>query len=621
MGAIKSFNRGLLISASVNGIRANIIASDAMFLKQANSDKLLLVGFCAMLHENDVSLVKSLCNGGGALVCFTARTDDQDAGFQGKEGIRTGVSFNAEIISNQLSLIPAYTQHSEKFFKASHYWFVDKNIFESMISVTDIEEENMFTMNYVERNQGIDHLSDEMKTKLREDIKKIILRDSPYPMKDEWIGHFVDLVAIPQFLKPIIRGVDSNQLFWYFNLPIRDGLPYIGIAHGMAEFQKIFKRIPQIKTICAMINPKKFNPKTWTNFLAEISHTKDSFLELDLESQLNFVYTYEAFGERYKEIQKLCLPYFRFTSINTKGVAVALANGNFNLDLIVKGIRELIKYLKEKENEDDSFLESVKTAAVLRAFLSSCDQFADRLGELVNKPSELANAIEEIFYTCKPGAEELRAAAIRRLITQAEFDDYQELYLAAAPRFMKAGRQLPAFHETLKSNPKYAFEFIDAGVPDSYFVGLDTDCCQHLHSAGKSCVEFMAHHPEISGIFRVIKNGKTVAQSFVWFHEQAGVVCCDNIEILGGEMRDEIWKAYCEYARILYRYAPMFGYNKVTVGLGCNDLRGLSNLPHEKKPALLAQVPGGESTYSDARSQVILADFSKTPGRFFGEDD
>jgi hypothetical protein len=110
-----------------------------------------------------------------------------------------------------------------------------------------------------------------------------------------------------------------------------------------------------------------------------------------------------------------------------------------------------------------------------------------------------------------------------------------------------------------------------------------------------------------------MKKGQTVAQSFVWFDQKSGTVCCDNIEILGGEMRDVVWKAYSEvFPNELRKYAAIFGIFELTAGLGCNDMAKLDSLEKVRRPVHLSDVPGGENTYSDANSQVKIADFRTT---------
>lgn len=148
------------------------------------------------------------------------------------------------------------------------------------------------------------------------------------------------------------------------------------------------------------------------------------------------------------------------------------------------------------------------------------------------------------------------------------------------------------------------------GNPRAWVVGLETNCCQHLNGAASSCVKFAAKSPENSGIFRVMKNGNTIAQSFFWFDQISGSFVFDNIEVLGDEIRDSILDCYRDFIEYgLKPRARLFGIKSVSVGLGCNDVQALNSYDKVINPVKIGALEGGVGTYSDASRQVLLASF------------
>ena len=606
-------SEALNVRFGVSGCSAN--AFDSFFLPISNrgeQTEFRAAGFCFLAKEVQLPKLKSMVEGGGKLSCCVINTMRQFSDCS-REEIRLSTSFDASNVSGSLTFIPNLTQKLEKV-AGSYYWFVDRSIFNRMITVRcgrDIKSLKLST--------EVENLADDEKKQLREGIEAIIRREYPYTLEESWVNFYVDFLIDDKYLTQIVRGRSSNEIMFYFHLDFNEGAKFIPLAQGASEFKKKFGRVPQIKSICGMINPSKFNIKSWTEFLrtylAEVDSSflendddnnarRDAFAEMPLDTQLNAIYLYESFGSNYGALLKLTKKVkLDLAALNTKGIAIAMAKKpELNADLMVKGVKSLIEC---KEGQENFPLMRIINAFLVNAYI------LDNIQELIKTPKNLIAELEKIFYTCKPGAEPMRNAALKLMLSPQEFEDYQNLWLESAPNFMKAARSLPQFHVEIDS--KYSCEFIDAGYPEAYLVGLETNCCQHLHSAGASCVRFMAHNPTISGIFRVMKKGQTVAQSFVWFDQKSGTVCCDNIEILGGEMRDVVWKAYSEvFPDELRKYAAIFGIFELTAGLGCNDMAKLDSLEKVRRPVHLSDVPGGENTYSDANSQVKIADFRTT---------
>lgn len=76
---------------------------------------------------------------------------------------------------------------------------------------------------------------------------------------------------------------------------------------------------------------------------------------------------------------------------------------------------------------------------------------------------------------------------------------------------------------------EYTLEKLDANDPAVLLIGLDTSCCQHISGAGRSCAVHSYEQAD-SAVYVVRKNGKIVAQSWVWHNQENGVVL-DSVEV------------------------------------------------------------------------------------------
>ena len=531
------------------------------------------------------------------------------------EGSTNNANFQRNIGSFRLAdgeLIKAQSQKLEHV-KGNFTWFVNPDLVGKMISI-DIDEDNESGRDVV---RSYDDLTKNEQKKFRDEVLRIITTSYPYPLEEAWLDFFVENVAKNTRIE-VVNSIYSDtrvqsRIFFLFDLRVEDGAQFIPLSYGMSRFKKLFGRVPMVPDICLMINPNKFKVKTFQSFLQSFGG-RDEFLKLSPQMRETYVYGYEVFGEKLEEVQELLYKNgIDFSSLSLKGTAIKLSREReINSDLIVKGLRVLINYFNENQNQRSRF----KQVAIY-AFLSKMHKI-DNLQELINKPSELINVIKAQSYTVRPGAENVAEIAAELWMSQEEYEEYEKLYLDAAnsPKgFLKVGRAIPTKRITIDS--QYSAEYITIEDPRSMFVGLETNCCQHLGSAGSSCVRYMASHPETSGIFRVMKNGSTVAQSFVWFHQDSGVVCCDNIEVLGGEIRDQILQAYIKFGdEILEPYANIFGYTALTVGLGYNDLDEISRFPRVESPITLNMCEDGESIYSDAGSQRTIKTFRSRRNAF-----
>jgi hypothetical protein len=76
---------------------------------------------------------------------------------------------------------------------------------------------------------------------------------------------------------------------------------------------------------------------------------------------------------------------------------------------------------------------------------------------------------------------------------------------------------------------EYTLEKLDANDPAVLLIGLDTSCCQHISGAGRPCAVHSYEQAD-SAVYVLRKNGKIVAQSWVWHNQENGVVL-DSVEV------------------------------------------------------------------------------------------
>jgi len=443
---------------------------------------------------------------------------------------------------------------------------------------------------------------------LNQQLLKMFQEKIPVPIEEEWSQDFFNEFRNHFVKKLEIIGKVPFKEIYFLNFNFEDlshveKIEEIIIkAHGKKEFEKEFKRAPQIQALWFMINKKNFVLKKWLKFLERFGG-KDEFLKLPFKQQVWYVYMYELFGEKafeiVEEIKKTEHSRFDIFSLTPKAACVDLAKKGVikSEDKNVKAIKMALEIFKEG-NIGVTFL----------SFLNAVFANITELQNIKNK-KEIIEVISKVAYNPKPGAEGIAMVAAELLLSESHYRDYEEEYLKHAKNIIFSSRSYPTTKGVLEGTD-YSWEAIDMGNPRAWFVGLETNCCQHLHSAGSSCVLYAAKQPRYSGIFRVMKKKKTIAQSWFWFNQETGDFVFDNIEVLGGEVRDSIWKCYLQYIeRDLAKYAKVFGIKRVCVGLGYNDMESLSDYPYVDNPTKINSMPDGRGVYSDADRQVLIKTF------------
>jgi hypothetical protein len=501
------------------------------------------------------------------------------------KGIRTVIIFphgdRAQVVLENNENMSIISSQPMENYDAHIYTVADRYLLGNLIFLPkhmDKEEEN----NYLNKK-----------------IHEVIAKYLPLPVEEEWGKDFFKafkkefleellVVGKTPFKKVYILNIDIDQPI------IKEKLEKLLIeSYGANNFKKLFKRAPQFKPLLHMINEKNFNMKTWGNFVKSLSGKNDVREGLEyLKEKFNYrqlvwlVYLYEIFQDKgvevFNKIKEILSDPFS-VDLKTPAIIYSKEGREIQKDLIYSNFKNLV-------NSEGINL------VILNAILQGIVKYNKKL-----KMQDLMEELAKTKYKIKRGAEGLALVASELMLPEDHFNEYQEAYLNAVKKAITAPRSIPLLKGQL--DKEYSWEVIDCVNPRSWFVGLETNCCQHLHSAGASCVLYMADNPDHSAIFRVMKKGRTIAQSWIWFKN--GTLCFDNIEVLGGEVRESIKNCYLQYVEQLEKYAPIFNIEKVTVGLGYNDMESFtSQYPTVTDPVILNDV------YTDAHHQVLIRDFS-----------
>ena len=440
---------------------------------------------------------------------------------------------------------------------------------------------------------------EEERAEINNKLSEMIVGKYPIPLEDSWKAFFIESIFDSSVKELDIYGNLPYKKAFLVNINTADLEGALAQAFGRQTFIDKFNRAPNMKALWTMIDPgKRFKVKHWQSFLNELGG-QENFSTIEDLHQQELVYLYETFGHKAIEIKKLTEEAeIDLFGIPFKSSAISIAKGDltFNEDLAIKAYKLIIKTLKTQ-------IEKSLAVCSLMSNLGELD-----LTTLLNKPTELINELRKTSYKPEPGAEGMALVAAELWIKEDIFKDYQGEYLKAMPNIIKSSRTYPTVKGGIGNG--YSWESMDMGNPRAWVVGLETNCCQHLHSCGKSCVIFAAENPKSSGMFRVMKKNQTVAQSWFWFNQDTGDFVFDNIEILGGELRDSILECYLDFIEFgLKPRAKLFGIKNVSAGLGCNDMPALKKFPAIKNPTKISSMPGYTKCYTDSNSQVLLSSF------------
>ena len=199
----------------------------------------------------------------------------------------------------------------------------------------------------------------------------------------------------------------------------------------------------------------------------------------------------------------------------------------------------------------------------------------------------------------------IEAANRKNCVSEAVYHNCEDIYLA--------GLKVPEPFDSKKEfkDGNYTGRFLSRDDPRTLFFGNYTNCCQHYGGVGHSCAVSTVKHP-FSQLFVIEDNkGNIIAGSWTWENTEGKYrdVCFDNIEALGElERRSEINKIYEQVGEYLTKEENC---HKVTIGLGYQDADVSRYKATDAIPLPKLYGKDGTNSYSDARSQVLLAENPK----------
>jgi len=424
----------------------------------------------------------------------------------------------------------------------------------------------------------------------------------PIPLLPEWENDFWKEIAI---------GIDKlpksgNLPFegWVLKLATLDSLnSAVKRSHAKAEFKAKFKRVPQLPSLLAYGNIPLFDFKKWQSFLAKMGGI-ENFKKLNNYQQEAIVNGFEVFGNEFDPKNEGLVETIHGSSI---GETIGFLRKIYGLKgkEELKKVERMFSVLFNKYKNNTSFL--------LRVISFSKELYEEHLEEILSKKwSNVESALMTVAYDNVPeGVEftELAFFCAKAGVSPSNFERYISEYREALPKMKVAPRSFPTVSNRLKSG--YGWEVLDMVNGNAWTVGLETHCCQHLHSVGGACVRYAYRNPETSGMLRIFnKKGETVAQSFFWIAENktgARTLVLDNIEALGREVRSSIIDSYKDFAKEILeedKYS-FFNINAITVGHGYSDINlgfaeaiDTDHKYYGHKPSTLG--------YSDASVQSLL---------------
>jgi len=436
---------------------------------------------------------------------------------------------------------------------------------------------------------------------LIEEISDLIDQKYPIFLEKSWEKEFISQLLKTSLTELLLIGNTPYQKAYKFFVDPASVENMLVKAFGKQQFIEKLNRAPKIEALWKIIDIDAFNMKSWGPLIKYFGGPED-FMKMNAVEQEAIIHLYEIIGQGTMELYKYITEvdgFKQFHSLPLKNLAIDKVKSKFTVSSadLIKAIKTLSK----------SIPSNMSKLVIYSALFGSLKNEEFDLSKNCEDPIALIGAIQGGSYKIKPYAEGIALKAASLWLNATQFEDYQREYLSNLKNMSTAAKHYPTVKGEL--NKDYSWESIDLTDANAWFVGLETNCCQHLHSIGGACVRYAAANPDVSGIFRVMKKGHTIAQSWFWFDINKGNWVFDNIEVLGNEVRDSILNCYLQFIEEeLAPRAELFGIKQVCVGLGYNDVKALTKYPAPKNKSTITDLGRGGS-YSDAGSQVCLKTF------------
>ena len=256
-------------------------------------------------------------------------------------------------------------------------------------------------------------------------------------------------------------------------------------------------------------------------------------------------------------------------------------------------------YMSKYKNEWKGFLFKFPNAVRYLGKQDKVDAHLDSKNlPFPKKVSELKDILAQFTYKNVTDATEgIAKIAFSFTQKQESFDKYVKLM-----RTTKIAESIP--HASINSGD-YSLTKLDAFDIRGPFLGLFTNCCQHLTSQGAPCAEHGWLQP--GGAFFVLTyKDKIVAQSWVW-RSKKGVLCFDSIESLDAAYAEKFASLLMPLAKQLIN---RLGINTIAIGKTDYGMTeqvldrlvseyGIGRITAEHKPA-------DKCSYMDGRTQVLV---------------
>lgn len=126
----------------------------------------------------------------------------------------------------------------------------------------------------------------------------------------------------------------------------------------------------------------------------------------------------------------------------------------------------------------------------------------------------------------------------------------------------------------------------------NFTTGYDTHCCQHYGSAGETCVWKLTTDPFAANVV-IERNGKILAQGFVWTDEAKDTLVFDNVEFADD-------RTVQQFNDLFAKWSAAMPYKNIHVGVGYNQ--GMQSWGTRIKSDQMASMPttlSSDSVYSD----------------------
>ena len=427
------------------------------------------------------------------------------------------------------------------------------------------------------------------------------LKNLPIPTLKEWEGFLWDTISPSLEILPTMGSLPFNG--YKLSIKENDLIDLIPKIASKAEFKDRFGRVPKIEELLNIYDIKNFNFKDWQKTVEKIGGI-EKFKKIEFLKE--FVLSFELLGselvEEYKKEE--ILSTLHASSLHYTNVMLRKEKDKNKKQEIKRLFKNLFLAFKDKD------------PYIFNKVISSFPEiYEEELGLLKNKSWKKVEdfALYKVFKGEYDTFKEFSLFAMKNGVSENSF---QNKYMPLIEAYVTEGKYSYRDFPTIKKNN---WEILDWTEPQSWFVGIETNCCQHLDSAGRACVEYGVKHIPTSGIFRVMdKKGDTIAQSFLWLSNVdingKRVLVCDNIEYLGDGMRDSMVTAYKEMAEELAKYANLFGIKAITIGAGFGgdsiESLGIKNKKVKEGDTNYGVIPRTLG-YTDARKQYLLKEFDK----------